>query len=231
MHQGKPRITTNKLNICLNNEHVGEIEWLNCTVKEQVRGIYNTLTFNKLPGRMIVKLIAIVIFWLNALPPLPSVGGNLSPRQIITGLTINYMKHCRLQFGKYAQVHESHDNTIQELTTGVISLRPTGNSQRGFFFMSLTTVRRLNRQIFNTLLIPQDVINDVHCLARHNTKVLDIRDRDWRPFLNPEDGANKYYGDSTYAPSDDNSSDNKDESDNNQSEHDNNANLHSPPDQ
>ena len=49
---------------------------------------------------MIVELVALVIFWLNALPPSRSIGGNLSPRHIVTGLTIDYAKHCRLQFGK-----------------------------------------------------------------------------------------------------------------------------------
>ena len=63
---------------------------------------------------MIAEIVDLVIFWINALLPSPSVGGNLSPRHIITGLTINYMKHFRLQFGDYAQVHEPHNNTIQE---------------------------------------------------------------------------------------------------------------------
>ena len=31
------------LNICSNNKHMEEIEWINRTVKEQVRGIYNTI--------------------------------------------------------------------------------------------------------------------------------------------------------------------------------------------
>ena len=70
---------------------MGEIEQLNRIVKEKVRGIYNTLTFNKLPIIIIIKLVALVIFWINALPPSPYVGGNLSLRQIITGLTIKYM--------------------------------------------------------------------------------------------------------------------------------------------
>ena len=78
---------------------------------------------------MIVQLVALVIFWINNLPPSPSVGGNLNPCQIVTGLTIDYAKHFRLQFGKYAQVHKTHDNTIQERTTGAIALRPTGNDQ------------------------------------------------------------------------------------------------------
>ena len=81
------------------------MERTNCKVKELVRGIYNTLPFNKLPGITIIKIVALVIFWINVLPPSPSVGGNLSPRQIIANLTIEYTKHCRLQFGEYAQFH------------------------------------------------------------------------------------------------------------------------------
>ena len=71
---------------------------------------------------MIVELVALVIFWLNTLPPSPPVGDNLSPHQIFTGLTIDYVKHCLHQFSKYAQVHEAHDNTTQERTTGAIAL-------------------------------------------------------------------------------------------------------------
>ena len=97
---------------------------------------------------MVVDLVALNIFWINALPPSPSVGGNLGPRQNITGLTINYTKHCRLQFGKYAQFQEFNNNTMQERTTGSIYLRPTGNSQGAYFFMILTTVRILNRKSF-----------------------------------------------------------------------------------
>ena len=127
------------LNVFSNNKHVGEIKRLGRTVKERVIGIYNTLHFNKLPGIMIIKLVALIIFWLNALPDSPSVGGNISPRQIATGLTIDYTKQCRLQFGKYAQVHVSHDNTMKEQTTGGISLRPTGKTQGAYFCMILKT--------------------------------------------------------------------------------------------
>ena len=82
-----------------------------------------------MPGGIIFEPVNLMIFWLNDLPPSPSMGGDLIPLHIITGLTINYMKDCRLQFGKYTQVREYHDNTIQEQTTGAIVLRPTGNAQ------------------------------------------------------------------------------------------------------
>ena len=50
------------LNVCSNDEHVGEIERLNLTVKKRVRGIYNTLPFKKIPGRMIIELVDLIIF-------------------------------------------------------------------------------------------------------------------------------------------------------------------------
>ena len=156
---------------------------------------------------MIVELVTLVIFWLNALPPSPSVGGNLSPCQIVTGLTIVYAKHCRLQFGEYAQVHEARDNTMQERTTGAIALQPTGNAQGAYLIMSLTSGRILNRHKFTPLPLPQDVINGVHCLARRNPKGLDISYRYQCPSIEPEDRTNNNEENSTYAPSDDYSSD------------------------
>ena len=137
---------------------------------------------------MIVELVALVIFCINALPPPSCVGGNLIPRQIVTSLKIDYAKHCRLQFSEYVKVHKAHNNTMQEQTTSAIALRPTGKSQEAYFFMSLTIDQRLNCQSFATLPLPHEVINCVHCLARQNPKVLDIRDRYLCPFLKPEGG-------------------------------------------
>ena len=196
------------LNICSNDKHMGEIDQLNCTVKEQFRGNYKMLPFKKLPGRMVVELVALVIFCLKALPPSPYVGGNLIPCHIIAGLAIKYAKQCCLQFGKYSQVQESHDKTIQEQTTGDIALWPTGNAQGAYFFMSLANDRKLNCQSFTPLPLPQDVIGGVHPLARHNIRGLEILERDPRPFLKPEHGADNDDDDSTSAPLDDNNSDN-----------------------
>ena len=94
--------------------------------------------------------------------------------------------------------------------------------------MSLKTGRRLNRPSFTPLPLPQDVINGFHRLACRNPKGIDIRERDRRPFLEPEDGTNENEDDSTYAPSDDDSSDNEFESDDIKQIHDN---LNPPPDQ
>ena len=74
--------------------------------------------------------------------------GGVRPRHIVPVITIKYTKHCLLQLGKYLQVHESHDNMMQERATGDIALRPTGNAQGAYFFIRFTTGWRLNSQLF-----------------------------------------------------------------------------------
>jgi len=48
---------------------------------------------------------------------------------MITGLTINYNKHCTLQFRTYVQVHEPHYNSLMSRAAGAIALRQSGNAQ------------------------------------------------------------------------------------------------------
>ena len=110
---------------------------------------------------------------------------------------------------------------MQERTTSAIALRPAFNAQGAYFFVILTSGQILNQQSFAPLPLPQDVINGVHRLTLCNPKYQDIRDRDWRPLLEPEDGENNNGDDSTYAPSDNDSSDNKYESEENQKIHNN----------
>ena len=73
--------------------------------------------------------IALVIFWLNALPPSPSIVGDIRPQHITTGIMVDYVKYCRLQFGEYAQVHEVQDNVMHSNVEFSVAIRPTGNAQ------------------------------------------------------------------------------------------------------
>jgi hypothetical protein len=106
------------------------------------------------------------VFWLNTFPARDGVSKTLSPRSTVTGSHIDYNKHCKLEYGAYVQVHEEHNNSMITRTTGAIALRPTGNSQGGYYFYSLTTGRVLNRNNWTPLPLPQDVIDRVHTLAR-----------------------------------------------------------------
>ena len=149
-------------NTCSRNEHVGEIERTNRTVKERCRGIFNTIPFKKLPARMIGELVFTTTFWLNAFHPSRHLLHKISPRTLLTGRTIDYNTHCKHEFGAYVQTHESTNNTMAPRTIAVLALRPTGNKQGGWFYLSLSTGRKINRLHVTKVPMPDHVINRIH---------------------------------------------------------------------
>jgi hypothetical protein len=85
---------------------------------------------------------------------------------VVTGHVIDYVRHCKYEFGEYVQVHEEHDNSMSSRTVGALAMRPTGNAQGNWYFMSLSTGRILNRTHGTKLPMPDEVIERVHNLAR-----------------------------------------------------------------
>ena len=154
------------LDVCAANDHVKEVERMIRTVKERVRGVQATVPFKKMPGRMVIELVYASVFWLNCFYPSKSICGDLSPRTIITGQTIDFNRHIKHEFGDYVQTHEATDNTMRERTVGAVALRPTGNEQGSYFYLSLSTGKKLNRLRATELPMPQDVIDRVHFLAK-----------------------------------------------------------------
>ena len=108
---------------------------------------------------MIIELVYASVFWLNCFYPSQSICGYLSPRTIITGHTIDFNRHIKHEFGSYVQTHEATDNTIRNCTVGAIALRPTGNEQGSYYYLSLTTGCKLNRLRATELPMPKDVID------------------------------------------------------------------------
>jgi hypothetical protein len=154
------------LNEAARDEHVGEIERFIRTLKERMRSIYNTLPFTNVPPRLVIEMAKYSIYWLNAFPNDRGVSDTLSPRTIITGQIVDYNRHCKYQFGQYVQTHEHHDNTMIPRTIGALALRPTGNAQGNFYFLSLSTGRVINRAHATALPMPDDVIDRVNRMAR-----------------------------------------------------------------
>jgi hypothetical protein len=163
------------LNITANDELVGDIErYIRTIIKERARATLHLTPFRQIPVIMVQDLIGGCVFWLNSFPNENGVSRTVSPRTIMTGKTIDYNRHCKLMFGAYAQVHEEHDNSMQARTTGAIALRPTGNEQGGFYFMSLASGKRLNRNHWHELPMPQDVVDRVEVLARRSFTSRDL---------------------------------------------------------
>ena len=131
-----------------------------------MRAIYNTLPFRKIPTRLVAEMAKACVFWLNSLPPQSNFGNELSPRTIVTGQRLDFKRHCRFQFGEYVETHEQHNNSMMSRTVGALALRPTGNAQGGFYFLSLSTGRVLNRLRAMALPMPDNVVDQVHQMAR-----------------------------------------------------------------
>jgi hypothetical protein len=115
---------------------------------------------------LIVQMVSTCNFWLNIYPLADGVSRHINPRELITGVKIDYRKHIRAEFGEYVQVHEEPNNTMQTRTTGAIAMKPTGNAQGGHWVYSLTTGGMLDRRQWSPLPMPANVIEPVNVLAK-----------------------------------------------------------------
>ena len=154
------------LNPTARDEHVGDIERYIRTVKERMRCVYNTLPFKEIPKVMIIEMAKFATFWLNSFPHRLGISQSESPRLLVTGEQVDFNKHCRFEFGQYVQCHEEHDNSMAPRTIGALALRPTGNRQGSYYFLSLVSGRVITRNHATALPMPQEVIQRVHQLAR-----------------------------------------------------------------
>ena len=173
------------LNTTAAREHVPEIERQIRVVKERARSVYNTLPFAHVPSAVIVELMRQCVMWLNAFPVASGVSDTISPRTIMTGTTLDYKKHCRLEFGSYCETHEHPDKTndMDPRSLPSLNLGPTGNLQGTHRFLNLRTGRIIKRRSWTELPIPKSVIARVAALAakdaakQNNNPAFEFTDR------------------------------------------------------
>ena len=154
-------------------------------------------------------------YWLNMFPRKGGISQTMSPCTLLTGLTMNYNRICRLEFGKYVQTHEEHDNSLNPCTIGALALRRTGNIQGGYFFFSLTTGKVINQMCWTTIPMPKEVIHWVERMARqeHTGTTLLLKDRGHNEIINLDHEDDD--DDSDYEPDNDDDDKNDDDDDNN----------------
>ena len=145
-------------------EHVSEVERHIRTIKERVRASLSSFPWKKAIPRVIVKeTVKHCMKMLNAIPPKSGLTTQLSPRNIVTGKTLNYKHHFKMPIGDYAQVHEEEQprNSMAERTLGAICLGPIDNVQGGYKFMSLRTGKMIKRYAWTPIPMTQEVIDRV----------------------------------------------------------------------
>ena len=95
------------LNAIAANEHVLDIKRQIQVIKENDQSIYNSLPYNKIPNRITAHSLTYAIFLINKFLVSSGVSTTFSPFTIMKGVTVDFSHLCHLEFGTYAELHES----------------------------------------------------------------------------------------------------------------------------
>jgi hypothetical protein len=97
----------------------------------------------------------------------------------MSGETLDYKKHLRLQLGQYCQVHEedAQRNSLRPRTKGAIFFGPSGNLQGGFKFMALNAGEKIIWQSWDVIPMLDMVITRVTTLGNYQPAHLIFTDR------------------------------------------------------
>jgi hypothetical protein len=155
------------LNVAAADDHVAEVEWSIRTVEERVRCRVQGLPFQRIPKLMIRAIVEGAHKALNQFPARDGTSDVMSPLTIMTGRPAPDYHDLIIEFGSYKHVFEANDptNTNKTRSTGAIALNAAGNAQGEYFFMSLSTGRKILRQQWTHLPMPDGAIAVVEAMA------------------------------------------------------------------
>jgi hypothetical protein len=145
-------------------EHVGDIEWAIRAIKERGRCIVFKLPYNdSIPDQILVHLLQFVVFWINTMPLDTGVSDVYSLRENVTGMKLDFKKHCRARFGANFEASYSDDitNTMKDRTHSWINLGPTRNVQGFVKCFDLKTGKVVNWRTITMLPMPDGIIKKV----------------------------------------------------------------------
>jgi len=163
-----PSILPTILYMCGSGDHIPTVERSIRTVKERCRCVIHGLPYTHYTTIMIRSLVYFVVNRLNSFPCNPGCVPDMTPTNLVTGLPTPSMRELSIEFGAYVQVHDNLDNTRTTMarTTGAISLMPA-NRAGAWFFMSLSTGKRITRSRWTPCTITNDVILRIQDLVEH----------------------------------------------------------------
>ena len=164
-----PSVLPSVLHVCGKGDHVPNVERSIRTIKDRCRAIIHGLPFTHYTKLMVHSLVYFVVRRLNSFPCRPGLHPDYSPTVLITGQSNPSMKELSAEYGQYVQMHDnvSVPRTTMSRTTGGIALLPA-NRSGSWFFMSLSSGKRVLRSAWTTLPFPADVIDRVASLALHD---------------------------------------------------------------
>ena len=132
------------INVIPRDEHVEDIEQYFRVVKERAKYFWAMLPFENIPKSMLVYLLLMALFYVNAFSLKSGISDYLSPMTIVEGVMLDYLKHFKVIPRDYVQTFEGLENAMKGQTIGAITLGPSGNLQGGVQFFSLKSGLILN---------------------------------------------------------------------------------------
>ena len=96
-------------------------------------------------------------FWINAFPN-RSENFGFSPREIVTGLSTDYERDCKVDIGSYVEASTDTTVTIDntERTRSCVALGPVGNRQGSVKCFDIESGKVLHRRTVTQLPWPLD---------------------------------------------------------------------------
>ena len=97
----------------------------------RARSAVSLLPFKVIPKKMVIHLMYHAIMWINSSPTKTGVSDKYSSRELVTGRTMDYDRHCPVIWGEYVEGHinPTITNTMAERTFSGIYLGTMGNLQ------------------------------------------------------------------------------------------------------
>ena len=145
-------------------EQIPEIERLIWLIKERLRCITCDFTFTSVPKMVLIHSLYSMIIMLNVFPHESGFTGELSPCKIVTGMTTNYLKDCRMDIGAYVEASMdamvTNDHTSH--THSCIALGLSINRQGSLKFFDLDTGKVVLRRTFTQMPYPERMVKQAN---------------------------------------------------------------------
>ena len=111
-------------------------------LKEKVRATTSHFPFVLIPILILIQTVYSCAFWINVFPN-RSENFGFSPREIVTGLSMDYERDYKVDIGSHVEASTdttvTNDNT--ELTRSCVALGPVGNRQGSVNVLTLSQER------------------------------------------------------------------------------------------
>ena len=106
--------------------------------------------------------------WINAFPPSIGVSREYIPRDIMIGTSLDFRKHCKLEFGEYDDTHEDIEpsNNMVPRNRSCICMVPSFNQQGGYKIYCIQTRRHVIRKKWTKKNMPGLIKEQINLIGK-----------------------------------------------------------------